>query len=138
MNPFGAFSGAQLIVWLAIAYALLLFAKETMNLVSRARGKYPMGTADNPIHARANDRTATTAELAALEKRVEAQEAELKQFRMDMMREFTRMREDAEKRASRLMGAVGESAGKTHARMDKLSEAVAYMKGKIDTIAEEV
>lgn len=136
-TPFGGFTGEQLLTWLAVAAAMLWLAKTTLEIRNQSRSGAPIGSPNNPLHARAQDRSPTWAELSALERRVEVQENEVKQLRSDMLKEFAKMREDGEKRASRLMGAVGESARLTHKRIDGLSEGLSYMKGKLDTLTQE-
>ena len=131
-NPFGPVSGDQIIAWCAVAWIIMTMFSKGAELLARAKGKYPIGTPDNPLHARESDRSPTWAEVAALERRVAAQEHESKQMRDDMLREFAKLREEAEKRASRLMGAVGDSARVTHERINALSDAISYVRGAMD------
>lgn len=131
-NPFGPVTGDQLLGWCAVAWIVMAMASKAAELLARAKGKFPIGTPDNPLHARESDRSPTWAEVAALERRVTAQEHDAKQMREDMLREFAKLRDEAEKRASRLMGAVGDSARTTHERINALSETISYVRGAMD------
>ena len=120
-NPFGGFSGDQLLVWLACAWAVITGAGKGTDLWARWTGKTPLGTPTNPVHNRTSEQAPTWAEIAALDKRVVTLE--------DGMKEMTAA---GERRANRLMAAQAESAGKLHSRIDDILRAVSRLEGKME------
>jgi hypothetical protein len=131
-TPFGGVTATTFVAFLACAWLLLKTASEGMSMWNRLSGKEPIGKPGTPMVTRKEERMLTLTEWTALEKRVETLEekfdAAMKAARFD----YERLAEAGEQRATRIMKALNESAGKQHGRIDQILAAVSKLEGQIE------
>lgn len=137
-NPFGGFTGDQLMVWLAIGFAIIWGVEKGQIVIGRWKGKLPLGESpENPVYHRTSDRPVNWAELGSLERRVDLLEKTIELQQKEMTKEFAALRHEGELRATRIMGSIGKGNGDIHEKINKVVEAVAYMKGLLDEQSKE-
>lgn len=131
-NPFGAPDGTQILLWLACAWAVMKMVTEGSTLWARLSGREPIGRNGNPVVTRKEERQLTLAEWTALERRVEGLEERFDDLLKQLGTDFAKLTQAGEERASRLMRALTESAGKQHGRIDDILKAVAKLEGTVE------
>ena len=89
-NPFGNPTSAQILLWLACAFAVLKMIQAGSDVLSKFTGK-PIGSKDNPNNVALQHDAPTRREMDALAARMQRQEEEMREMERRLSAQLERI-----------------------------------------------